>query len=287
MKRSADIDPNLHNTTNHNQFKYHKLKILTINVNGLNNLSKRNKIFNFLKTNKIDITLMEETHSTRNAEKQWQKGWDGMSFWNSGPTHQTAGIASLFSENFQGKIQIIKNDYTGRIPPISFALNKQLFNIVNIYGASKPYQRENFFQYLNDFTINTQNTIIGGDFNMVEELKDRLGGAVNNTHLLGSENLKTLIRIQNLHDTWRKVSLEKDEFTYHRNQSNIHSRLDRIYATKTLPILTPKILPFQHSDHEALLTEFPLRVRIRGPGFWKLNTSILTHETFKKAFKNF
>ena len=25
----------------------------------------------------------------------------------------------------------------------------------------------------------------------------------------------------------------------------------------------------------------------RGPGFWKLNTSILIHETFKKAFKNF
>ena len=45
MKQSKDIDPNLHNTTNHNQFKYHKLKILTINVNSLNNLSKRNKNF--------------------------------------------------------------------------------------------------------------------------------------------------------------------------------------------------------------------------------------------------
>ena len=30
-----------------------------------------------------------------------------------------------------------------------------------------------------------------------------------------------------------------------------------------------------------------MRVGTRGPGFWKLNTSILTHETFKKAFKNF
>ena len=184
-----------------------------------------------------------------------------MSFWNSGPTHQTSGIASLFSKNFQGKIQNIKNDNTGRISSISFTLNKQLFNIVNIYGPNKPYQQENFFQSLTDFIINTQNTISGGDFNMVEELEDRLGGAIDNTHLANLENLKKLIQIQNLHDTWRKVNPEKFEFIYHRNQSNIHSRLDRICATKTLAILSSKILHFQHSDHKALLTEFALRVR--------------------------
>ena len=133
---------------------------------------------------------MQETHSTKDTEKQWQKEWEGMSFWNSGPTHQTAGIASLFSQTFQGKIQYIKNDNIGRISSVSFTLNKQLYNIVNIYGPNKLYQRENFFQSLTDLTINTQNTIIGGDFNMVEELKDRLGDTVNNTHLVGSENLK-------------------------------------------------------------------------------------------------
>ena len=158
---------------------------------------------------------MQETHSTKNTEKQWQKEWDRMSFWNSGPPHQTAGIASLFSKNFPGKIHNIKNDNTERISTISFTLNKQLFNIVNIYGPNKPYQRENYFQSLNDFTINAQNTIIGVDFNMVEKLKDRFDGAINNTHLVGSENLKTWIRIQNLHDTWRKINPEKDEFTSH------------------------------------------------------------------------
>ena len=120
---------------------------------------------------------------------------------------------------------------------------------------------KNFFQSLTDLTINTQNTIIGGDFNMVEEIKESLDGAMNNTDLLGSENLKKLIQIQNLHDAWRKENPEKIKFTYHRHQSNIHSRLDKIYATKTLPILSSKIILFQHSDHEALLTEFTLKVR--------------------------
>ena len=83
-----------------------------------------------------------------------------MSFWNFGPTHQTTGIASLFSENFQGKIQNIKNENTGRISFISFTFNKQLYDIVSIYGPNKPYLRENLVQSLTDLTINTQNTII-------------------------------------------------------------------------------------------------------------------------------
>ena len=67
---------------------------------------------------------------------------------------------------------------------------------------------------------------------------------------------------------------------------NLDSRLDRIYANKNIKILTSKI-PFQYSDHEVLLTEFLLGARHRGPGYWKLNTSILSHANFQIAFKNF
>ena len=38
-----------------------------------------------------------------------------MSFWNSGPTYHSAGVAILFSENLKGKIQNIVNDNAGRI----------------------------------------------------------------------------------------------------------------------------------------------------------------------------
>ena len=69
MRQPTDRDKN-RNITTHNHFKSHKLKVLTINVHGLNNLRKRNKIFNFLKTKKIDITLMKETHSTKITEGQ-------------------------------------------------------------------------------------------------------------------------------------------------------------------------------------------------------------------------
>ena len=82
-------------------------KFLTVNVNGLNNFNKRDKIFNLLKTKKIDLALLQETHSTKTTETQWQKEWTGMAFWNSGPTHQSAGVSILFTEKFEGKIQNI------------------------------------------------------------------------------------------------------------------------------------------------------------------------------------
>ena len=44
------------NNTSHKTIRNSKVKILTVNVNGLNNINKRTKTFNFFKTNKIDIT---------------------------------------------------------------------------------------------------------------------------------------------------------------------------------------------------------------------------------------
>ena len=82
---------------------------------------------------------MQETHSTKTTEKQWQKESAGLSFWNCGPTNQTAGTAILFKEHFLEKIQNIKNDDAGRIGLISFNLNKQHFHIINICGPNKPY----------------------------------------------------------------------------------------------------------------------------------------------------
>lgn len=121
------------------------LKVLTANVNGLQTRENRNKIFNFIKTKKVDLALLQETHSTTITELKWQKEWKGLSFWNSGLSQQSAGVAILFNENFEGKIQTTSQDNIGRIISISFTLQKQNFQVVNIYGPNKPYQREQFF----------------------------------------------------------------------------------------------------------------------------------------------
>ena len=57
-----------------------------------------------------------------------QQEWNGMSFWNSGLTYHSAGVAILFSENFKGKIQN------------SQRLRKQnYYNYIYIEQAKFPY----------------------------------------------------------------------------------------------------------------------------------------------------
>ena len=54
---------------------------------------------------------------------------------------------------------------------------------------------------------------------MIEELKDRVGGAICNTQVAGSEALTKIIKFQNLQDNTKKANLEKIEFSCHRRQS--------------------------------------------------------------------
>ena len=88
---------------------------------------------------------------------------------------------------------------------------------------------------------------------MVLEFRDRMGGTICNTHLAGSVSLNKLIKTQKLLDTWRKINPEKIDFTYHRIPSNIHSRLERTYASQSISIINSTILPFQHSDQRPCL----------------------------------
>ena len=180
-----------------------------------------------------------------------------------------------------------KNDNAGKIITVTFTLNKQNFHITTLHGPNKPHHRENFFQSLTNHITSNQNTIIGADFNMVTEFRDRTGGTICNTHLLGSIPLNELLKNQNLQDTWRKIHPNKINYTYHKTLSNIHSRLDKICSSQNLNIIDSKILPFQYSDHDTLFAEFLLWVRTRCPGYWKLNTSTLDHETFRIAFQIF
>ena len=128
-------------------------------MNRLNQRNKRSKIFNYLKTNKTDIALLQETHLSNETEKNWQREWSGMSFWHTGRNHQTAEQAILLANNFRGKIQNILKDYPGRILSFVVNIDKQPFRIINIYGPNKPHNREHSYQSLTNYITNVSNII--------------------------------------------------------------------------------------------------------------------------------
>jgi exonuclease III len=71
------------------------VKILTLNVNGINKASKRTKLYEFLKLEKIDIAFLQETYLTQTAIKKAKAEWEGESIWNPGLPN-AKGTAILF-----------------------------------------------------------------------------------------------------------------------------------------------------------------------------------------------
>ena len=54
------------------------LLVLSVNVNGLRNIKKRQNIFNWCTRLNVDITLVQETHCEREeTKKEWIKDWKG------------------------------------------------------------------------------------------------------------------------------------------------------------------------------------------------------------------
>ena len=51
--------------------------VYSINVRGLRNDRKRREVFRFLKRKAYDIIFIQESHSSPEAERVWEKEWGG------------------------------------------------------------------------------------------------------------------------------------------------------------------------------------------------------------------
>ena len=70
------------------------LKICTFNVNGLRDKVKRKAIFQIIRTRKIDICLLQETHSTHPTHLLWKNEWGGEIYFGHGGSN-SCGVAIL------------------------------------------------------------------------------------------------------------------------------------------------------------------------------------------------
>lgn len=94
----------------------------TYNVNGMNDVIKRRKIFSVLKHQQINISLLQETHAVDDILRIWQSEWGGK-IYASNAHNSTKGVMVLFDRGFQGEIQEVRTDNEGRAIYIELLLN--------------------------------------------------------------------------------------------------------------------------------------------------------------------
>ena len=154
--------------------------------------------FEYIINTNIDIALFQETHSTPEITLMWQKEWKGKSLWHSGPIPKSSGVAILFKDELHLEIIHSEHDSDSRILKCTIELEKQIFQIVNIYAPTNPKDKKQFYQILPKF-IEKNSTILAGDFNMMEDIfLDKIGGNTSSIHQIGLNKLTDLKNAHNL-----------------------------------------------------------------------------------------
>ena len=213
-----------------------------------------------------------------------QKEWDGDIFSNFGSQH-SRGTAILL-KNKHDIINVHKSE-DSRILLINVKVDDQIMTIMNVYAPNNVSDRKTFFtkiqKWLDKFASNENSIIIGGDFNYTHENSlDRYKH--NDIKDVSSVTYKNLIATKDLHDVWRQMHPSKKQFTY----KDI-SRLDKfLISTELLDNVQRSniLIPGIKSDHKCVTIFLDFNKSDKGPGRWKMNTSILNDRSYIEKIKN-
>ena len=269
-----------------------RLKTCSLNVNGMQDESKRTNIFHFLQNQNCDIFLLQEVHvSTSQEIATWTSQWGGPAFWSCG-SNRGRGVAILFNPKSKLNFQISKHtcDTEGRFLSVCVTIESTSVQLVNIYAPNIPGERISFFNNIFKYTQLGLPTLVGGDFNCVEDVNlDKWGG----NPLYGRDGFSELQHfLSNFSavDMYRNLNPQGREITWRDKKGTVGCRLDRVYLPIQFLVNSPScsFLPCAFTDHYLVKCIFTLPDSLpRGRGLWKFNVSLLTDKNFCADVQSF
>ena len=139
------------------------LSIITLNVNGLNAPTKRQRLAEWIQKQDPYICCLQETHlKTRDTYRLKVKGWKNI--FDPNGDQKKAGVAILISDKIDFQIKAVKRDKEGHYIMIKGSIQEDDITIINIYApniGALQYVRQMLTSMKGEIN---NNTIIVGDF---------------------------------------------------------------------------------------------------------------------------
>ena len=108
------------------------LSIITLNINGLNAPTKRQRLAEWIQTQDPSICCLQETHlKTRDTYRLKVKGWKKI--YHANRDQEKAGVAILISDKIDFKTKAVKRDKEGHYIMIKGSIQVEDITIINIY----------------------------------------------------------------------------------------------------------------------------------------------------------
>ena len=257
------------------------LDLISINCRGLKNKRlKRKHIFDTCR--KYSVSCLQETHIVDEIAPIWKKEWQGELRYIPGSNRSKGQVILINNSLIFSKIEDIT--ISDRIHGITIHTQEGPYTILNVYGPNNSNEKEHFFNDLTNVIYaqdDAANLIVCGDFNTVlnNDLDIIKGGNHPNKDI---DLFNKLLHNTKLYDTFRLIQGGKKEYTWCRTNPFTARRLDYILHGYQL---SPHITKIEHvyvpvTDHKGVAMHIDKIPFQRGPGFWKLNTSLTEDPDF-------
>ena len=144
-------------------------KCTTLNVRGLNDRDKRNKVFKWLKDNQSDIIFLQETFCTEQFEEYFKSNWRGHIVHAFSDSKHSRGVCIMFSERCNINVGKIHRSQDGRRLLVNAKLDDTAITLVCIYAPNDIKSCKEFFKktnkFINHHAENDSDIVCAGDFN--------------------------------------------------------------------------------------------------------------------------
>ena len=112
------------------------LSIITLNVNGLNAPTKRQRLDEWIQKQDPYICCLQETHfKTRGTYRLRVKGWKKI--FHANEDQKKAGVALLISDKINFKIKAVKRDKEGHYIMIKGSIQEDITIVKHMYIQHK------------------------------------------------------------------------------------------------------------------------------------------------------
>ena len=248
-----------------------------------------------IRSSNTDVIFIQEAYVTSEDLNLWSNEWKGAGLYAVPYKRNSRGLLMYFSEkcDVNNIKEISVQDSFGRIQLITCRLQNEEFALINVYAPNADNEKIKFFKkitYVVENYVSSEicNLIIAGDMNTVgnNEL-DNLFGSAHAKSVTIAFNL--MIEKLGLIDVWRMHHPNEKGFTWSRHGSHTTCarRLDYVLVNESLHMKSQSsaIIPYSKSDHCIVNINIEINQQKRGPGFWKMNNSLLQNKDYVDFIK--
>ena len=158
------------------------LAIISLNVNGLRESSKREGLLQWLRSLSVtvDVVSLHETHCISDVECHSWFSSSGFGFVLSPGTCRSGGCIVLY----RPALNLVKFwcEVPGSSLMCEFSFHDATFRVLCLYAPNRNPARDLFFNSISDTVDSSIPTVLCGDFNTVfDRALDRFGSSADDT----------------------------------------------------------------------------------------------------------